>query len=143
MSWRGTLLVKSIRRWVNKWRHAGHALEYSGAIRRYDGMTLVPATTHLTSGTCELSKVCPGRRSDPAKALGSWPRTTSSRAALGPHAHWGSCRGPGIQLEGPGALWGKARQSESTGSSSATVTSRVFFSLLCCPCREGTRTGFC
>ena len=138
------MLVKSTRRWVNKRWHADHALEYSDAIRKYDeDMMLVPARTHLTSGTCELRKVCPGRRSDPAKALGSWPRTTSSRGALAPYAHWGSCRGPGIQLEGPGALWGKARQSESRGSPSATITSRVFFSLLCSPCREGTRPGFC
>lgn len=47
------MLVKSTGRRVNKQWHADHALEYSGAVRKYDeDMTLVPTRTHLTSGMC-------------------------------------------------------------------------------------------
>ena len=131
----GSMLVKGTRKWVISGgmltmpRDTAALLESMVKARRWPQQGLTRQAAPV-----ELRKVSLGSRSDPAKALGSWPRTMSSGAALGPHAHWGWCRGPGIQLEGPGALWGKARQSESRGSPSATITSRVFIFLLCSSC---------
>ena len=62
---------------------------------------------------------------------------------LSDHVHTGVCAGAQGSNWGAGNPVGESKTERVWGSPSATMTSRVFFPLLCSPCREEARTGFC